>query len=164
MSGVTDHSLLFLFSGPSTLATFAAVYALFGPTFPGIYDKERGIYTLFYPVRHDKLLWLFSLFSFSLSVGGFALLTSFCRVYPLHSLFPASIQICSQTGKVFYLTASFNCECSISTHIFLTSYLTSLILSQWQICPSSSQMEQPLSHAEFLYLIAQPIARLVLDH
>ncbi|WVZ78519.1 hypothetical protein U9M48_026217, partial [Paspalum notatum var. saurae] len=36
-------------SGPSTLATFAAVYALFGPTFPGIYDKERGIYTLFYP-------------------------------------------------------------------------------------------------------------------
>jgi len=62
LCGVTDHSLLFLFSGPSTLATFAAVYALFGPTFPGIYDKERGIYTLFYPVRHDKLLWLFSLF------------------------------------------------------------------------------------------------------
>jgi hypothetical protein len=26
-----------------------AVYALFGPTFPGIYDKERGIYSLFYP-------------------------------------------------------------------------------------------------------------------
>ena len=61
LCGVTDHSLLFLFSGPSTLATFAAVYALFGPTFPGIYDKERGIYTLFYPVRHDKLLWLFFL-------------------------------------------------------------------------------------------------------
>ncbi|GJN39342.1 hypothetical protein PR202_gb28453 [Eleusine coracana subsp. coracana] len=38
-----------LIGGPSTLATFAAVYALFGPTFPGIYDKERGIYTLFYP-------------------------------------------------------------------------------------------------------------------
>ncbi|KAL0652225.1 hypothetical protein Bca4012_094916 [Brassica carinata] len=35
--------------GPSTLATFVAVYALFGPTFPGIYDKERGIYALFYP-------------------------------------------------------------------------------------------------------------------
>ncbi|CAN6206694.1 unnamed protein product [Urochloa humidicola] len=38
-----------LIGGPSTLATFAAVYALFGPTFPGIYDNERGIYTLFYP-------------------------------------------------------------------------------------------------------------------
>lgn len=45
---------VFTFSGPSTLATFAAVYALFGPTFPGIYDKERGIYTLFYPVCHEK--------------------------------------------------------------------------------------------------------------
>lgn len=32
------------------LATFVAVYALFGPTFPGIYDKDRGVYTLFYPV------------------------------------------------------------------------------------------------------------------
>ncbi|EEC81306.1 hypothetical protein OsI_24448 [Oryza sativa Indica Group] len=38
-----------LIGGPSTLATFVAVYGLFGPTFPGIYDKERGIYTLFYP-------------------------------------------------------------------------------------------------------------------
>ncbi|KAJ6839065.1 UPF0183 protein-like isoform X2 [Iris pallida] len=38
-----------LIGGPSTLATFVAVYALFGPTFPGIYDKERGVYTLFYP-------------------------------------------------------------------------------------------------------------------
>ena len=114
LCGVTDHSLLYLFSGPSTLATFAAVYALFGPTFPGIYDKERGIYTLFYPVRHDKLLWLFFLplfifFSFSPSFGEFALLTSFCRVYPLHSLSPANTQICSQMGKVFYSTASFNC-------------------------------------------------------
>ena len=36
--------------GPSTLATFVAVYALFGPTFPGIYDKDRGVYFLFYPV------------------------------------------------------------------------------------------------------------------
>ncbi|XAR73804.1 hypothetical protein NMG60_11007895 [Bertholletia excelsa] len=35
--------------GPSTLATFVAVYALFGPTFRGIYDKDRGVYTLFYP-------------------------------------------------------------------------------------------------------------------
>ena len=113
LCGVTDHSLIYLFSGPSTLATFAAVYALFGPTFPGIYDKERGIYTLFYPVRHDKLLWLFFslfiFFSFSPSVGEFALLTSFCRVYPLHSLSPANTQICSQMGKVFYSTASFNC-------------------------------------------------------
>ncbi|XP_020582683.1 UPF0183 protein At3g51130 isoform X1 [Phalaenopsis equestris] len=37
-----------LIGGP-TLATFVAVYALFGPTFPGIYDKDRGTYTLFYP-------------------------------------------------------------------------------------------------------------------
>ena len=36
--------------GPSSLATFVAVYALFGPTFPGICDKDRGVYTLFYPV------------------------------------------------------------------------------------------------------------------
>ncbi|KAJ4967059.1 hypothetical protein NE237_018908 [Protea cynaroides] len=38
-----------LIGGPTTLATFIAVYALFGPTYPGIYDKERGVYTLFYP-------------------------------------------------------------------------------------------------------------------
>ncbi|EEF30859.1 conserved hypothetical protein [Ricinus communis] len=38
-----------LIGGPSTLATFVAVYALFGPTFPGIYDKDKGVYTLFYP-------------------------------------------------------------------------------------------------------------------
>jgi len=37
--------------GPATLATFVAVYALFGPTYPGIFDKDRGIYTLFYPVH-----------------------------------------------------------------------------------------------------------------
>ncbi|KAK6150562.1 hypothetical protein DH2020_015494 [Rehmannia glutinosa] len=35
--------------GPSTLATFVAVYALFGPTYPGVYDKDRSVYTLFYP-------------------------------------------------------------------------------------------------------------------
>ncbi|XP_076960128.1 PHAF1 protein At3g51130-like isoform X2 [Bidens hawaiensis] len=38
-----------LIGGPSTPATFVAVYAVFGPTFPGIYDKDRGVYTLFYP-------------------------------------------------------------------------------------------------------------------
>ncbi|KAI3502852.1 hypothetical protein L1887_31208 [Cichorium endivia] len=38
-----------LIGGPSTPATFVAVYAVFGPTFPGIYDKERGVYTLLYP-------------------------------------------------------------------------------------------------------------------
>lgn len=38
-----------LIGGPSTLATFIAVYALFGPTFPGIYDESSGVYTLFYP-------------------------------------------------------------------------------------------------------------------
>ncbi|KAL3680902.1 hypothetical protein R1sor_023858 [Riccia sorocarpa] len=35
--------------GPSIAATFVAVYALFGPTFPGVYDKQRSIYSLFYP-------------------------------------------------------------------------------------------------------------------
>ncbi|XP_042519440.1 PHAF1 protein At3g51130-like isoform X2 [Macadamia integrifolia] len=38
-----------LIGGPSSLATFLAVYALFGPTFAGIYDKDREVYTLFYP-------------------------------------------------------------------------------------------------------------------
>jgi len=47
--------IFFLSSGPSTLATFVAVYALFGPTFPGVYDKERAIYTLIYPVCHGLL-------------------------------------------------------------------------------------------------------------
>jgi hypothetical protein len=36
--------------GPSVAATFVAVYALFGPTFPGTYNTKRCIYTLFYPV------------------------------------------------------------------------------------------------------------------
>nr|PNR59519.1 hypothetical protein PHYPA_002310 [Physcomitrium patens] len=35
--------------GPNISATFVAVYALFGPTFPGVYNKKRSIYTLFYP-------------------------------------------------------------------------------------------------------------------
>jgi hypothetical protein len=35
--------------GPSVAATFVAVYALFGPTFPGTYNTKRCIYTLFYP-------------------------------------------------------------------------------------------------------------------
>ncbi|KAH7300618.1 hypothetical protein KP509_24G071700 [Ceratopteris richardii] len=35
--------------GANIAATFVAVYALFGPTFPGTYDMERCIYTLFYP-------------------------------------------------------------------------------------------------------------------
>lgn len=34
--------------GPNT-ATFAAVYQACGPTYPGSYDADRGIYTLFYP-------------------------------------------------------------------------------------------------------------------
>ncbi|KAK3011607.1 hypothetical protein RJ639_011675 [Escallonia herrerae] len=38
-----------LIGGPSTLATFLAVYELFGPTFPGSYDDDRAVYTLFYP-------------------------------------------------------------------------------------------------------------------
>eukprot|EP00850_Spirogloea_muscicola_P013501 SM000092S24469 [mRNA] locus=s92:56715:59742:+ [translate_table: standard] len=35
--------------GPSTPATFVRIYAVFGPTFPGVYDSKRGSYTLFYP-------------------------------------------------------------------------------------------------------------------
>lgn len=32
------------------LATFAVVYEHFGPTFPGIYDEERSLFTIFYLV------------------------------------------------------------------------------------------------------------------
>ncbi|MCO5577619.1 hypothetical protein L7F22_031450 [Adiantum nelumboides] len=35
--------------GTNIAATFVAVYALFGPTFPGTYDMDRCSYTLFYP-------------------------------------------------------------------------------------------------------------------
>lgn len=35
--------------GANIAATFVAVYALLGPTFPGFYDMERCTYTLFYP-------------------------------------------------------------------------------------------------------------------
>ncbi|KAK9678750.1 hypothetical protein RND81_11G231200 [Saponaria officinalis] len=38
-----------LIGGSTTLATFIAVYQLFGPTYPGTYDKDRGVYYLFYP-------------------------------------------------------------------------------------------------------------------
>lgn len=44
------NSTIPYYRGSSTLATFVAVYALFGPTFPGVYDKERSVYMLFYPV------------------------------------------------------------------------------------------------------------------
>ncbi|CAM9003878.1 unnamed protein product [Rhodiola kirilowii] len=37
-----------LIGGPSTLATFVAFYALFGPTGTGMYDKEKGVYFLIY--------------------------------------------------------------------------------------------------------------------
>jgi len=37
-----------LIGGPNT-ATFAAVYDACGPTYPGTYDADRRIYTLFYP-------------------------------------------------------------------------------------------------------------------
>ncbi|CAL5324308.1 unnamed protein product [Camellia sinensis] len=36
--------------GPSTLATFVAVYATFGPTYPGIYDKVRGGLSFAFPI------------------------------------------------------------------------------------------------------------------
>lgn len=35
--------------GADIAATFVAVYALFGPTFPGTYDMTQCTYTLFYP-------------------------------------------------------------------------------------------------------------------
>uniref|UniRef100_A0A7C9D597 Uncharacterized protein n=1 Tax=Opuntia streptacantha TaxID=393608 RepID=A0A7C9D597_OPUST len=38
-----------LIGGQTALATFIAVYQLFGPTYPGTYDKDRGVYYLFYP-------------------------------------------------------------------------------------------------------------------
>lgn len=47
--------------GPSTLATFVAVYSTFGPTFPGIYDKDRGVYTLFYPGLSFSFRFLLSI-------------------------------------------------------------------------------------------------------
>ncbi|KMZ72432.1 hypothetical protein ZOSMA_164G00140 [Zostera marina] len=37
-----------LIGGSSMLATFAVVYEHFGPTFPGIYDEERSLFTIFY--------------------------------------------------------------------------------------------------------------------
>lgn len=43
--------------GPSVAATFVAVYALFGPTFPGTYNMKRCIYTLFYPVSRLRSYW-----------------------------------------------------------------------------------------------------------
>ncbi|WVZ53005.1 hypothetical protein U9M48_003999 [Paspalum notatum var. saurae] len=46
---VIVHPLLFHFQRSINTTTFAVVYALFRPTFPRIYDKDRGIYTLFYP-------------------------------------------------------------------------------------------------------------------
>ncbi|RDX88313.1 UPF0183 protein, partial [Mucuna pruriens] len=36
-----------LIGGQSTLATFSVVYASLGPTYPGNFYKDRGIYTLF---------------------------------------------------------------------------------------------------------------------
>ncbi|KAJ0968443.1 hypothetical protein J5N97_025360 [Dioscorea zingiberensis] len=50
--GFPDHGLIEVYDvkrGPQALATFLAVCNLFGPTYPGIHDKDTGVYTLFYP-------------------------------------------------------------------------------------------------------------------
>ena len=93
------------FRGPSTLATFVAVYALFGPTFPGSYDKDRGVYTLFYPVytrRYlSKILFIF-LWKFVFFHAEISLVSVFCRVYLSLFQFPPSIQIAAMMEKVSY--------------------------------------------------------------
>lgn len=84
--------------GPSTLATFVAVYALFGPTFAGTYDKDRGIYMLFYPVYILGLEYiLYSINNFYL----FNFLILVFRVFPLHFLFQVSILTAAVMEEVF---------------------------------------------------------------
>lgn len=48
--------LLFSCSGPSTPATFARIYSVLGPTFPGRYQQDLGTYTLSYPVSPSPCL------------------------------------------------------------------------------------------------------------
>lgn len=95
------------FRGPSTLATFVAVYALFGPTFPGIYDKDRGVYTLLYPVcNFNCLIFIFlyfiSLFTHLTRWNLFYVSTNHgcVRDFPLLFQFLTSIQIAAMMEKV----------------------------------------------------------------
>ena len=92
------------YRGPSTLATFVAVYSLFGPTFPGTYDKDRGVYTLFYPVCLPNTdpwdVLIFSFILFFLFRGAVAL---FYRGYHLLSQFHLSIRIAVMMERVLDL-------------------------------------------------------------
>lgn len=97
------YQLLFFSTsrGPATLATFVAVYALFGPTYPGIFDKDRCIYTLFYPVMHQcwSLFWFYySTFMYS----GFIIFLGLYRGFPLHFLFRVSLQTAVMMGEVYH--------------------------------------------------------------
>jgi len=77
-----------------------AVYALFGPTFPGIYDKERGIYSLFYPVskkQTDGHIVLPLMFEFVLSMFN---LFNYCRGYPSSFQFQTSTRTAAMMEKV----------------------------------------------------------------
>jgi len=95
--------ITFICRGPSNLATFVAVYALFGPTFPGIYDKDRGVYTLFYPVCAWKMqLWWYLFLCNLLGFDDQVVLCWFFRVCHLLFRFPASIQIVFMVEKVMY--------------------------------------------------------------
>nr|KAJ0218990.1 hypothetical protein LSAT_V11C300135050 [Lactuca sativa] len=76
-------------AGPSTPSTFVAVYAVFGLTLPGIYDKERGVYTPLYPVNYNPKLYNFN---FNPHFKGYYLVFQF----------PLSIQTVAITEKLNY--------------------------------------------------------------
>ncbi|KAK6150576.1 hypothetical protein DH2020_015508 [Rehmannia glutinosa] len=108
--------LIFPYRGPSTLATFVAVYALFGPTYPGVYDKDRSVYTLFYPVSlvdmYDHLEQYFIIF-FCQLYSWQSLMATFCRDCHLLSQSPHNMQIAVITEKVIVLIS-----CSALNNIF----------------------------------------------
>lgn len=99
-------NLVIPFRGPSTLATFVAVYALFGPTFPGIYDKDRGVYTLFYPVCMTYITvaeyFLISLLSFSLYPVD-VLLQGLSFAFPIPSQYTECCHDREGIGFYYYL-------------------------------------------------------------
>lgn len=85
------NSTIPYYRGSSTLATFVAVYALFGPTFPGVYDKERSVYMLFYPVCLNASLYFSCVYYvvgfvwclyFTGAVFCFSNSSSVCRLLP----------------------------------------------------------------------------------
>lgn len=92
--------LVFVYRGSSTLATFVAVYALFGPTYPGIYDKDRGVYTLFYPVCVLDIYYCFQTIYSGNYMTRRSFMNAFCRDYPLHFRFLHSMHSAVMTEKV----------------------------------------------------------------